>query len=395
MRKKVLIYTTRNPFPILGGDSNRVIGIANGLAKYFDVTLIFNDAKPLNEVDYAPLDKSINTKVFQTPKISRRLASMVSSVVNGNSLQQGLFLNTSVIDWINKNQEDYDFIYFHLLRSYYPEYNLDNRRVIVDLTDCLSMAYERLRLDIFNLKSWFFYFEKFFIRRAEIKVAKLKINRLFVSETDKNYFKQMVVSEVGRDLIVQQGTVGIDEKAIGRITIDFSNMTSTLAFIGNMYTIPNKDAVDYFLKANWEKLQKKRQCELKIIGKVSSEQKKRWEQYKGVKCLGFVEELEDVLAGVDVGIAPMRLGSGMQNKVLEFMKLGIPVFGTNLAFAGFDNYNSEANILAAEFDVDTFIGRITDHKSLAELSLAELKYIYEYGRWDKQIEPLVNLIRGN
>ena len=55
--------------------------------------------------------------------------------------------------------------------------------------------------------------------------------------------------------------------------------------------------------------------------------------------------MSDYLAKMDVAIAPMRLGSGMQFKILEALAVGLPVITTELGLGSIN----------AEIDKDVFL----------------------------------------
>jgi glycosyltransferase involved in cell wall biosynthesis len=56
---------------------------------------------------------------------------------------------------------------------------------------------------------------------------------------------------------------------------------------------------------------------------------------KHVKPVGYVENLDPVLAEARIFVAPLRYGAGMKGKVGLSMSHGIPVVGTSIAAEGF------------------------------------------------------------
>lgn len=55
---------------------------------------------------------------------------------------------------------------------------------------------------------------------------------------------------------------------------------------------------------------------------------------KGVICVGFVEDVAQFYAGVDVVVAPLRCGGGIKIKVLEALACGRPVVATSVGAEG-------------------------------------------------------------
>ena len=67
---------------------------------------------------------------------------------------------------------------------------------------------------------------------------------------------------------------------------------------------------------------------------------------KNVECLGFVENLKELLSKIDLVISPVRLGGGIRIKNLEAMAYGLPVLTTEIGNEGINGTNNE-NILLA------------------------------------------------
>jgi hypothetical protein len=60
----------------------------------------------------------------------------------------------------------------------------------------------------------------------------------------------------------------------------------------------------------------------------------RAKQFPDVTVTGFVEDVRTYLERACVFVAPLRYGSGIQNKVLEAMAMEVPVITTSLAANG-------------------------------------------------------------
>jgi polysaccharide biosynthesis protein PslH len=108
-----------------------------------------------------------------------------------------------------------------------------------------------------------------------------------------------------------------------------------MIFVGNMAYPPNIAAISYFVTEVFPLVQARSpQCELIIIGPNPPETLVSDCTQPGVQFLGFVPDLNEYLARATVSVAPMRSGSGIQNKVLEAMASGIPVVATTVGLGG-------------------------------------------------------------
>jgi glycosyltransferase involved in cell wall biosynthesis len=122
-----------------------------------------------------------------------------------------------------------------------------------------------------------------------------------------------------------------------------------IIFAGSMNWPPNQQAVQWFLKNCWHIILESRpDAALIIIGKwLKDDLKLKFDKYKNVTALGFVEDLRNFVRASQVSIAPMISGSGIKNKILEAWALGNPVVATSLGARGLI-YVDEKNILLAD-----------------------------------------------
>ena len=54
---------------------------------------------------------------------------------------------------------------------------------------------------------------------------------------------------------------------------------------------------------------------------------------------GRYNRLEEIYGQAKLGIAPLKYGSGTKLKVLDYISLGLPVIGTDVALYGFEHLN--------------------------------------------------------
>jgi glycosyltransferase involved in cell wall biosynthesis len=108
-----------------------------------------------------------------------------------------------------------------------------------------------------------------------------------------------------------------------------------IAFIGSFTHLPNVDAarwlVDEIMPLVWREAPDLRCL---IAGSDMSEDLHQQLAGPGVKVLGRVERLGEVLEQVRLTIAPLRFGAGLKDKVLRSMAAGLPCIGTATAFDG-------------------------------------------------------------
>jgi glycosyltransferase involved in cell wall biosynthesis len=101
-----------------------------------------------------------------------------------------------------------------------------------------------------------------------------------------------------------------------------------IVFIGNLSYAPNIEAVE-FISSRILPLNTKLSCI--IAGATPSPVVEKLCAKSQIKLLGWVDDIREAYCRGKIFVAPMMIGTGMQNKLLEAMALGIPCVTTNLA----------------------------------------------------------------
>jgi len=66
----------------------------------------------------------------------------------------------------------------------------------------------------------------------------------------------------------------------------------------------------------------------------------------GLEILGFVQDIDPLLAHSRISIAPLRYGAGVKGKVNQAMSHGLPVVATSAAVEGMDLTHGEQVLVA-------------------------------------------------
>ena len=104
-----------------------------------------------------------------------------------------------------------------------------------------------------------------------------------------------------------------------------------IVFTGNMAYAPNVNAVEYLayqiMPIVWEKLP---DAKLYIAGATPDPRVKKVASDR-IIISGWIDDMRDAYAQSKIFIAPMRIGTGLQNKLLEAMSMRLPCITTTLA----------------------------------------------------------------
>jgi GT2 family glycosyltransferase/glycosyltransferase involved in cell wall biosynthesis len=118
---------------------------------------------------------------------------------------------------------------------------------------------------------------------------------------------------------------------ISRHSADFTGKTN-LIFLGGYSHTPNVDAVKYLVSEVMPQVWKARgDIHLTVAGFGPPPEILNLASLR-VHVVGQVESLETLFSEARALVAPLRYGAGVKGKVIEAMRLGLPVIGTKIAF---------------------------------------------------------------
>ncbi|MBW2991787.1 glycosyltransferase family 4 protein [Candidatus Woesearchaeota archaeon] len=217
-----------------------------------------------------------------------------------------------------------DLVIIQALRM--SQYGFFPEKSILDVVDTPSLQIKRaLKFD-----SWIWGLELGRIEKYEKRICRRFKNILVASEDDRK--------ALGKGVVLKNGTEIFDVKR--KDAAD-----NNIMFLGNMEYQPNVDAVRYFIKEVFPLIKKRvKNARFYVVGKNSGKIKKY--ASKDVVVTGFVKDLNEYFSKCKVFVAPMRLGSGIQNKVLEALNYEIPVVTTSIVNNGIGGQDGKEIIVA-------------------------------------------------
>ena len=111
--------------------------------------------------------------------------------------------------------------------------------------------------------------------------------------------------------------------------------SSVIAFLGRMDYYPNIDAVLFFAQEVFPAVLKVVvNAEFRIIGSNPSRAVRDLAKIPGISVTGHVPDVRPHLEDAALAVAPLRIARGTQNKILEFLAMGIPVLSSTQAAKG-------------------------------------------------------------
>ena len=119
-----------------------------------------------------------------------------------------------------------------------------------------------------------------------------------------------------------------------------------LLFVGNYAHRPNSDAVHFFMREIFPVVrQSLPEAKVFIVGDNASEQFLAYRSEQ-VQITGYLPDIDPLLQGCRVFVAPLRFGAGVKGKVGEAMSYGLPVVTTSIGAEGFGLLNEWSAMIA-------------------------------------------------
>jgi hypothetical protein len=111
--------------------------------------------------------------------------------------------------------------------------------------------------------------------------------------------------------------------------------------------VANQHGLRWFLDAVWPQLGAAR-VSLEVAGHVASMLPRP--PPDGIRVRGFVPRIDDLWAGLDIAINPVRWGSGLKIKTVEALAAGLPLVTTREGARGLEDMAGDAFLMADEPD---------------------------------------------
>ncbi|MCA8034493.1 methyltransferase domain-containing protein [Burkholderia arboris] len=169
--------------------------------------------------------------------------------------------------------------------------------------------------------------EALMLRRTEIQTVREADATIVVSRLEYDVLKELAPqANVHRIPIPRMPTRS------GR-TFD---ERSGVVFVGGFAHRPNIDAVQFLVEEIWPIVRRSQpSAELRIVGSGVTDYVRSLDNpATGVKVIGFVENLGDVLDVARVSVAPLRFGAGIKGKVVSSLLHGVPSVLSKIASEG-------------------------------------------------------------
>lgn len=381
---KIGVLLSRVPYPLEKGDKLRAYHQIKTLSQTHDIYLCALNVGKIHPdaiKQLRPYCQEI--KIIQLTKIGILLNLVYSLVFTNLPLQVAYFYNRRAKKHIHRFFETHkiEHLYCQLIRTseYVKDYHAAPKTL--DYMDALSRGMER-RINQ----------AKFGMRQLiQIETTRLKRYEHFIFSSFEH---KTIISEQDRNLIVhaQNHHIHIIRNGVDQQYFKPQSLEKKfdLLFTGNMSYPPNVDGVEYLvnqiLPLVW---QINPEVTLAIAGATPSQRVESLASEK-VVVTGWVDDIREYYASSKIFIAPMQIGTGLQNKLLEAMAMKVPCITSplaNNALGGEHHKNILIGETAIEFK-DEIIELLKNQKKAVELAQNGYEFISKHYDWRSSTSKL-------
>ena len=385
---KLIYLTSRFPYPINKGDKLRSFHQIKELSKQNDIYLISLSEIKVPKSSIKQLDKYCKSVHVYHISLTNRILNLLKTLINNRPFQVNYFYHHKIQKKINSNISVIkpDHIFCQLVRT--ALYVKDEHSIpkTLDYMDALSKGLERrIKISKFWQKP-FVKMEWQRMKRFENLAFEFFNNHIIISTSDRNEIAH--INNKNIEIIPN----GIDANYYQKIITD---KIYDLIFIGNLSYVPNIEAAKFISKKIFPLLQEK-VPNIKILISGSNPSKKVLRlSNENIKVTGWVDDIRETYCSGKVFFAPMSLGSGLQNKLLEAMSLGIPCITSNLCNESLGATHMK-NIIIGN-SVEQYISQILNILSKPEL-ISEIgkngrEFVNKKFSWESSNKILMEILK--
>ncbi|MCB2207737.1 MAG: glycosyltransferase [Bacteroidetes bacterium] len=388
---RLFVLLSRVPYPLEKGDKLRAFHQVVQLSKKNEIVLCaLNPNRKLNKRDafsaLQPYCRSIN---FIDIPITGRVWNIFKAFLKGLPLQVGYFYSCKAARKVNKLIEEYkpDHIYCQLLRT--AEYvKKSTIPKTIDYQDVFSYGVKR------RMEKAPFYTKPVF--RMEYK-------RLLKYETNifDIFDHKTIISIPDRDLIPhpEKGKIHVIPNGVDHDFFSPRNSVKKvdLVFTGNMAYPPNVDAAEFLVNEIMPLVWKEKPGAKVMIAGATPDKRVTSLKSEKVIVTGWLDDIRDSYAGAKVFIAPMQIGTGLQNKLLEAMSMKVPSITTPLANDALQAVDGESILIGKDASslAQHILNLLNDEALYQKIADNGFTFVKQHYSWEEATDKLNNILHKN
>ena len=409
----ILVLTPLVPYPPHDGDKLRLYHFLTYLKERGHVIDLFCLTRVKNDLPYIDNLRPLCRKIYSEHITNGDLFfNLIGGLLVGQSMNVSSHFSPTMREelkayWKTPEGQKIDVVLAHRLRMAPAAFEGNpGKPVVLEMTDCLSSHAQQLRenkVSRFSRRQaarW----DYWFLRREEVEWPEQSSQAVIISEAEAQALRELG-TPADKITVIPNGVEPargsrVKPKGIypkGRPSYaKASEGRPVVCFVGNMGYAPNEDGALWFIRDVWPRV--KQQVPKAVFAAVGGQPRKalqRLHNGEDILVTGWVPEIEPYLRNARVSVAPLRVASGMQNKVALALSLGVPVVATPGAVGWLPPKGREGIIVGASPDL--FAQKVAEvllkPRAAKAAALRGSRFILRNYKWNESGKKLEGVLK--
>jgi polysaccharide biosynthesis protein PslH len=342
---RVLVLTQRLPYAPNRGDRLRVYHMLQHLRVRADLELVslIHDDEEAGRIDdvrkFVP-----HVTALRVPRWRTRLNAAVALAARRpltHALLDAPGMTAALHQIVAARPPDVVLAYCSSMARFALEPPLANLPLVLDFVDVDSQKWRDLAATTAPPKSWIYRHEAATLGAFEAKAARHAAASLVVNPREADLARAL--APAARVEVIANGV------ELTRLRPAAPPVSEPrVVFCGVMDYAPNEEGMTWFVREVWPLVRaERRDATLAIVGAgATAALRGLCAPEPSITVTGRVDEVRDWLWGAAVGIAPLHVARGVQNKALEAIAAGLPIVITEQVAGGLPPETASASLVA-------------------------------------------------
>lgn len=385
---KIAFFVSRFPYPLEKGDKLRAFNFIKQISKENEIVLFAVTDRKVRDEDKKALSSFCSSvHIHYRGRISIA-ASLLKNIFSTLPYSVAYFYSSQADRNWQKilKQVQPDVIFSQLIRTAPYSHHYSQQKVI-DYMDCFSQGMYQREQQSHGFIRWIYGSEYERLRKYEQKCFHDFTAHTIISEEDRSNFSFRKKEKM---ILIPNG-----------VDTDYFHPVQTkkkydLLFTGNMAYPPNVNAAIFLVKKILPMVWKKRpETNLLVAGTNPVKEVKSLQSDK-ISVSGWVDDIRDSYTNSKLFVAPMQMGIGMQNKVLEAMAMQLPCVVTSMVNRALHAETGQEIITANTPDEfsEVILHLLHNDSERQQLAIAGREFVLRNHNWENIGSKLHKLIRS-
>ena len=389
-KPRVFVLLSRVPWPLEKGDKLRAWHQLVELSKRCELAVFCLSDAPVSDEAVAQLQTvSSHVHVFRLRRMSIAWR-MFLALFSTRPFQVHYFYQRAAARKVEAAIQAFapDHIYCQLIRCSEYVKHIHHIPKTLDYMDAFNKGMERRASQSRGVFRWFLLTESQRLVRYENLIFDYFDHHTIISEQDQ---KLIYHPERKKIAVIPNG---VDTGYFGYQ----ATLTSdpVVVFTGNMGYPPNVDTAERLAKDVFPLIRKRvPNAKLLLAGADPSARVKALAQLEGVEVTGWLNDIRTAYHAGTVFAAPLRIGTGLQNKLLEAMAMGLPCVTTTLANNALQAVHNESVVIAddTEAHANAIVRLLNDPDERERIRQNGCQFVKEHYSWQETTRKLMHLMQ--